>query len=526
MNFPFKKLAKSLKAEAVVGIALLGVVALLVNSSLPAGEIQTVEAQGVTLGFSSVLFSEQAKFDVSVIPVGVGPNTINVMVSAVDGKPLSDVSGLKIKVSNPQRNIASIEVPITEVRSGSEVIGFEAEATFGFAGTWQIEVEAQRTQTANEGVIFDVLVKPTLSEIRTQVTEYDFPDPDSAPLYPLYDGDNTIWISDAAEPRIWKFTLDDKQFNSYEFFGISTIFLDIDQNGKIWFTDTPNSKIGNFDPNTEKFEIIEIPSLTAKSPYSIPISLKVDSDNNIWIAVVDRDMLLTYNQDSKEFEEFLKLPTEIAGPSALLLDDNGDMWFAESLSGKIGIVDSKTFEITEFAPDIPLAEPFALLLDKSGSLWISEHTGPGIAKFDPILETFERIKAPNPESLPFGMAIDKYDNIWFGQHITDELAVYDPYNDQLIEVSIPTPESFTQFITADNTGDIWFVEQRGKKLGVVSLSSVPGQAKLVTDGKAELDLNYAEIVSPLIASGIVISSLFFVKSVHDKRRIDKMVGLS
>ena len=167
-----------------------------------------------------------------------------------------------------------------------------------------------------------------------------------------------------------------------------------------------------------------------------------------------------------------------------------------------------------------------MLLDKSGSLWIAEHIAPGITKFDPILETFEHIKAPNPESLPFGMAIDKYDNIWFGQHITDELAVYDPYNDQLIEVPIPTPESFTQFITADNTGDIWFVEQRGKKLGVVSLSSVPGQAKLVTDGKAELDLNYAEIVSPLIAGGIVISSLFFVKSVHDKRRIDKMVGLS
>ena len=60
---------------------------------------------------------------------------------------------------------------------------------------------------------------------------------------------------------LWKFTLDDKQFSSYEFFGISTIFLDIDHNGKIWFTDTPNSKIGNFDPNTEEFEMIEIPPL-------------------------------------------------------------------------------------------------------------------------------------------------------------------------------------------------------------------------------------------------------------------------
>jgi len=327
------------------------------------------------------LFSEQAKFDVSVLPVGVGPNTINVIVSTIDGEQMSDISGLKIKVSNPQRNISPIEISTTESQSSDEITEFEGEATFGFAGTWQIEIEAQRTQAANESVIFDVLVKPTLSEIRTEITEYDFPEDDSAPLYPLYDGNNTIWISDAAEPRIWKFTLDDKQFSSYEFFGISTIFLDIDHDGKIWFTDTPNSKIGNFDPKTEKFEVIEIPPLTAKSPYSIPIALKVDFDNNIWVAVVDKDMLLVYNQDSKEFEEFLKLPTVESGPSALLLDDNGNMWFAESLSGKIGVVDSKTFEITEFAPDTSLDEPFALLFDKSGSLWISEHTGPGITKF-------------------------------------------------------------------------------------------------------------------------------------------------
>ena len=220
-----KKLAKPLKASAVTGIILLGVVSLLVNSSLPAGEVQTADAQTATFGFSSVLFSEQAKFDVSVLPVGVGTNTISVIVSTIDGELMSDVSGLKIKVSNPQRNISPIEISI--IQSSDEVTEFEGEATFGFAGTWQIEIEAQRTQTANESVIFDVLVKPTLSEIRTEITEYDFPEGESAPLYPLYDGDNTIWISDAAEPRIWKFTLDDKQFSSYEFFGISTIFLDI-----------------------------------------------------------------------------------------------------------------------------------------------------------------------------------------------------------------------------------------------------------------------------------------------------------
>jgi len=517
-----KKITKPLKASAITGIILLGVVSLLVNSSLPAGEVQTADAQTATFGFSSTLFSEQTKFDVSVLPLGIGSNTISVVVSAIDGEPMSDISGLKIKVSNPQRSISPIE--ILTIQSSNKITEFEGEATFGFAGTWQIEVEAQRTQAANESVIFDVLVKPTLSEIRTEITEYDFPEGESAPLYPLYDGDNTIWISDAAEPRIWKFTLDDKQFTSYEFFGISTIFLDIDHDGKIWFTDTPNSKIGNFDPKTEKFEVIEIPSLTAASPYSIPIALKVDFDNNIWIAVVDKDMLLVYNQDSKEFEQFLRLPTSESGPSALLLDDNGNMWFAESLAGKIGVVDSKTFEITEFSPDTPLDEPFALLFDKSGSLWLSEHIGPSISKFDPVLETFERIEVSNPESLPFGMAIDKYDNIWFGQHVTDELAVYDPYNDQLIEVLIPTLESFTQFVTSDDDGNIWFVEQRGQKLGMVSISSITGQARTVTDGVNQSGFNYAEIVSPLIAGGIIVSSLFFVKSVNDKRRIDKMLS--
>jgi len=108
--------------------------------------------------------------------------------------------------------------------------------------------------------------------------------------------------------------------------------------------------------------------------------------------------------------------------------------------------------------------------------------------------------------------------------VIDELGVYDPYNDQLIEVSIPTPESFTQFITADDKGDIWFVEQRTKKLGVVSISSVSGQARSITDGGSGSSFNYAEIVSPLIAGGIVVSSLFFVKSVNDKRRIDKMLS--
>ena len=176
----------------------------MVNSSLPAGEIQSADAIQGTFGYQSILFSENAKFDVKVLPAGIGSNTISVIVSSFDDKPLEDISGLKIKVSNPQKNIAPIEAEVSENIQNS-ITKYSAETTFGFAGNWQIELEAQRVENSNENTIFNIQIKPSLSDIRTEITEYDFPADDAAPLFPVYDGKN-IWISDAQKPRLWKFS--------------------------------------------------------------------------------------------------------------------------------------------------------------------------------------------------------------------------------------------------------------------------------------------------------------------------------
>ncbi|MGI0081977.1 MAG: hypothetical protein ACREAG_01545, partial [Nitrosopumilaceae archaeon] len=90
------------------------------------------------------------------------------------------------------------------------------------------------------------------------------------------------------------------------------------------------------------------------------------------------------------------------------------------------------------------------------------------------------------------------------------------------EIPIPTEQSFVQFITSDDNGNIWMVEQRGKKLGMISITEIPRQSVSLEGGKFEI--KYAELVSPLIGAGIVATSLFFVKSVKDKRRIDNLVN--
>ncbi len=513
-----KKLKKSLKIETCLGIALLGMVALLANGSLPAGEIQQVEAQQIVFGFKTVEFSENAKFDVDIKPFTSGNNLITLSVSDIEGNQFSDLNQLKVKASNPQKNISPIEIPLTQIENNR----FQGEVTFGFSGNWQLELEAQRTQSANEGVFLNLLVKPQLDDLRIEVVEYDLP-VFSGPLYPVYDGKNTIWISDSTAPKLWKFTLDDNQFESFEFDGQISVSLAIDNGGKIWFTDTPSEKIGFFNPNTEEFQIISLPQLQPVITAARPIFLEVDSDNNVWVSVPTKNAILKYDQNTAEFKEY-RLPTTDSGPFGLLFDPSGKMWFTQTLEGQIGYIDLKTDKIKEIPPPKPFSILETMIFDKDGNIWISEHDNDGgIIKFNPILETYKKIPALDTTALPNDPVFDRYQNVWFALHTVDKLAVYDPDRNNLIEIPIPTQTSFVQFMTVDDENNIWFAEQRGGKIGMIKITEIPSTG-IISVGEQGYKPKYAEIVSPLISLGIIATSLFFVKNVRDKRRINSLIS--
>jgi copper transport protein len=517
-----KKLKRSLKVDAVLGIILLGVVALLTNGTLPAGEIQKVEAQEIIYGFKTVEFTENTKFDIEISPFSSGVNTILVKVSDFDNKPLYDSNQIKVKISNPTKNISTIEVPMTIIKQDeNSPIEFQGELTFGFSGEWQVEIEAHRTENANESKIIHLLVKPRLANIQTQIIEYEFPE-EAKPLFPLYDGKNSIWISDPSAPRLWQFSLDTQEFSSYSFDGLTTTFLTQDNKGRIWFTDTPRNQIGFFDPENKQITTKTIPKLDPVISDNTPIFIQADFDGNIWITIVNKDKIVKYLPELDIFEE-ITLPEKQSLPFALTVDNDGNIWYSTTGAGKIGFIDPKDNQITQFSSEIPLQSPEALIFDEDGNLWIAEHTGLAITKFNPVLETFEQILVPDDKALPFGMTFDKYGNIWFAQHTIDNIGVYDPDNNDLIEVSIPTETSFVQFMTSDGNENVWFVEQQTNKIGTVKITEIPIIASKIqtTDN---FELKYTEIASPLVALGIIATSLFFVKSIQDKRRLNSMIN--
>jgi len=398
---------------------------------------------------------------------------------------------------------------------------FQGELTFGFSGEWLVEIEAIRTENANESVILNLLVKPRLTDIQTKIIEYELPE-NAKPLFPLYDGKNSIWLSDALVPRLWEFSIDTQEFSSYSFDGLATTFLTQDNQGNIWFVDTPRNQIGFINIETKQITTKTIPNLDPTIIENTPIFIQADFDDNIWITIFKKDKILKYSPEFDTFEEFA-LPDRESFPFALTIDEDGKIWYTASNAGKIGFIDPQNNELTQISSETVLQSPEALLFDKDGNLWIAEHTGLAITKFNPVLETFERISVPDEEALPFGMTFDKYGNVWFAQHTIDKIGAYDPDNNNLIEVPVPTETSFVQFMTSDANDNVWFVEQQSNKLATVKITEIPVIASQIEPSK-NVEIKYTELASPLVALGIIATSLFYVKSIHDKRRLNNLIN--
>jgi len=517
-----KKLKRSLKVDAALGIILLGVVALLTNGTLPAGEIQKVDAQEIVYGFKTIEFTENIKFDIDISPFSSGTNAILVKASDFDGKQLYDSDQIKVKVSNPSKNISPIEVPMEIIKQEEDKpIEFQGELTFGFSGEWLVEIEAQRTENANESKILNLLVKPRLADIQTQVIEYELPE-DAKPLFPVYDGKDSIWISDASSPRLWQFSLETQEFSSYSFDGLVTTFLTQDSKGRIWFTDTPRNQIGFIDIESKQITTKTLPKLDPVISDNTPLFIKADFDDNIWITIVNKDIILKYLPELDTFEKII-LPERQSLPFALTINEDGKIWYTATGAGKIGFIDPQNNQLTQISTEIILQAPEALIFDDDGNLWIAEHTGLAITKFNPVLETFESVLVPNKEALPFGMTFDRYGNIWFAQHTVDSIGVYDPDNNNLLEIPVDTESSFIQFMTSDGNDNVWFVEQQGNKIGTVKITEIPTNISQIQKSNS-FQLKYTELVSPLIALGIIATSLFYVKSIQDKRRLNSLIN--
>lgn len=550
-----------IKAEAIVGFLLIGSIAVLVDSGLPAIQFQNELAQQQqqiphVYAFTTPLVTQNQftetrftdigdKIVLAISPFYSGNNNLTLSFFDPNGNPLGSVNSTTITLNQVDKGIGPLVVGYNPLEpqfksSGSQEIspGVFSMSTSAFAipGHWEANVEGTTNQTGalNAVATFDDLyVKPNLNQMQANITEYKMPD-NAQPLYPLYDPiRNVIWVGDSAigSGRLWEFDLDSKQFTEHKINGTSIIMYTImDFQNNIWYSDPLTKVLGYFDPDTGKEQNYKIPVNSTIS------GLAIDNTGNLWMTSASSNQLLEFDMQAKTFHSF-DLPAN-SSPLGISIDQSTNkIWIAESGSGKIAEVDpSQNYKVTEYSPySGNLTSPTAILFDSvTSKVYVSEHDGKAVSVFDPLTQSFERYQTdPDPQDLPFGMAFDANHDLWLAQHTFDKITVIDPRTGQTNEFPIPTKSSFTQWVTSDSQGDIILAEQRANSLGLLTTSTKPGFVENTEQTNAvlgvQLPFDYADVVGPSIAGCLVAVAFLYSKSAielsHSVRQIKKNHGI-
>jgi copper transport protein len=553
-----KRFIWSLRIETFVGIGLLFVVSLMTNMVLPSGELPSSnlinntaivnlenQVQNKDI-YSTVVYSENQKIQINLDPGRLGENKILVEFSDYNNNPTANIINATVKLSQIERGIGPILIDMQKISNGR----FNAAVPFSALGLWNIEIQGKTLQpnTTNTIATFEINIKPRISDLQFNITEYKSPQ-NSLLLYPVYQAStDSIWVGDSlpGSGRLWKFDIENKNYQEYTINGINLITLSVFDPKKpniLWFIDPTSNILGKFNTDTNNTETYELPNKGVIS------GLTIDNSDNIWMSIIQDNSLLKFDINKKNFETF-RIPTDNSRPASPIYDENNNyIWFAESI-GKIGRLDVQTKTISEY-PNVTesntlertiLSEPTALLLDeKNSNLYISDHEKNSVIRFNTFTSAFKEYPLTDINGLAFGMAIDVYGNLWIAQHVSDTLAILDPDTGETINIDIPTSSSFVQYLVTDSKKDVWFAEQRGNALGKVTIKFIPNNSpnmafnpSSITDNnnnnnnnqtdsniankKIFNELRFNDFFGPLIIIAIAASTILFVNSSEQLRK--------
>jgi sugar lactone lactonase YvrE len=106
--------------------------------------------------------------------------------------------------------------------------------------------------------------------------------------------------------------------------------IEVDSEGKIWFTGRTRKTIGVFDPKTETFKEIILPG-PSPSPYPIAI----DRDHYVWYNSSDQDSVGRIDPATGQVTEY-PFPHSEGRMREFFLDSQGRIWYATPTNNRVG----------------------------------------------------------------------------------------------------------------------------------------------------------------------------------------------
>jgi streptogramin lyase len=252
--------------------------------------------------------------------------------------------------------------------------------------------------------------------------------------------DGRIWISNSLSSTLMSFDPATKQFKLYPVPGDALYphTVRVDRDDVVWFTIVASNQIGRFDPKTEQMTVMSLPSngfFRWISDMLFPTLLRISS----WFP--DKVLLLDFSH-----HRFLGY-TVLAFPYGIDVNPkDGSIWYAKLYANRIGRIDPKTLEVTEY--ETPMSGPRRPRFDADGIFWIPAFDESGLMRFDPATGKFETFKipgvAPGEYETPYALNVYRpTGEVWLAANNSDRVIRFTPATKTF--QSYPSPTRVTVF---------------------------------------------------------------------------------
>lgn len=505
---------RSIRIEAILGILLLGAVAVLTNTGLPASEFQgqlqqsaknsqQTDIQNLLIttsgtnngigdqgsvggGYSATQYLDNAtaRIKLTIKPFSVGNNNFEIEFLDLSGNPI-DMRMVGMKLTQTEENIGPIEIQTNKISGGL----FTANASFGVAGQWDLFLEGVKNETnaLNLVATFNLFVKPDLDQIEYSVTQIAMPDNRSQPLYPIYDSsNNSIWVGDTSlgSGRIFEYDITKNAYREHKINGTNIITaMALDQsNGQIWFIDPISKVLGLYDPQANSSQLYRfpndriVPSSIAVRSAEFPINDSSTSATAIGdISVLNGSTNGTQARESETVDQMEMYPT---------------VWITSPSTDEVLIFDPPLENFTNsLSLPTPNSSPLGIAIDSSdGQIWIAEGIGK-IANINPSSNLTIDEYAPPVESRggggslgagtandslisPTALLIDPYTgSIYISEHDGHVVSVFDPVFKTFSDFPPISEDALPFGMTLDKVRNLWVAEHVTDRLTVIDPST-------------------------------------------------------
>ena len=200
------------------------------------------------------------------------------------------------------------------------------------------------------------------------------------------------------------------------------------------------------------------------------------------------------NPQSTNYVQEFSIPTVCTNPLGIVTDYDGNVWFAQTNTGKLAKFDPITNTFDEF--DNPSWPPggrsmmWGIDYAPDGTVWFTDDTYDSIWKFSPTNERYDRLAYPSEgNSLPQKLQIDG-SQIIINDFSGNKITFLDPHQsgEDVNYLSVPSPidNSFTSDFAVDEDDNVWYTNWVFRQGGVLVKFDQIGYVDSVTKSDEEL----------------------------------------